>query len=352
MKDSMMMQNVWEQPQVMADCLAMDLNLPLWLRETTSTKRLVLLACGSSRHAAMVAQHWFESIAQIPTRLLDAAAWTDRAPLLEPDTVIIALSQSGQTQDLLAALAQIKAAHPDFRQMLAIANVKDSPLVQRADAAFVTPAGVEGAVAATKSFTAQLVLLARLAVDLAQSREILDLAAVEALRSDLAHLPKAIETTLEDLKNQAMGKSLSLDWMGAESIVILGKGVMQPIALEGALKLKETCYVHAEGFESGDFCHGPMAILKPGFPIIALMPDAKMRSDLDRFRKLGSYVIGIDRRGDEMLSGLDEILEVSETLADWLMPFLMVLPLQLLAYDWARARGLDVDQPRYLTKFI
>jgi D-arabinose 5-phosphate isomerase GutQ len=166
MKDSVMLQNIWEQPQVVADCLALDLNLPSWLHGT-STKRLVLLACGSSRHAALVAQEWFESLAKIPTRVLDAAAWTDRAPLLEPQTVIIAISQSGKTKDVLDALDHIKAAHPEGINVLSIANIADSPLVQRADASLVTPAGVEGAVAATKSFTAQLAVLARLVLDLA-----------------------------------------------------------------------------------------------------------------------------------------------------------------------------------------
>jgi glutamine---fructose-6-phosphate transaminase (isomerizing) len=177
-----------------------------------------------------------------------------------------------------------------------------------------------------------------------------------SLRSDLTTLPKAIEATLISLKNQVVGEGLGLDWMAAESVVILGQGLMQPIALEGALKLKETCYVHAEGFGAGDFCHGPMAILKPGFPVIALLSesrlsDEKLRSDLDRFRSFGSYVIGIGAEGHGRLPGLDEVLAV-EPIASWLMPFVKVLPLQLLAYDWARVKGLDVDQPRYLTKFI
>jgi glutamine---fructose-6-phosphate transaminase (isomerizing) len=355
-QDSVMLQNIWEQPQVVADCLAIDLHLPDWLQKTTSTQRLLFLACGSSRHAALVAQNWFESLAKIPTRVLDAAEWTDRAPLLEPNTTIVALSQSGKTKDLLEALAQIKATHSEPIKVLAIANVAASPLVQMADAGIVTPAGVEGAVAATKSFTAQLTVLARLVVDLAQSRGVLDLTTAERLRSDLAQLPKAIEATLAELKKQAVGEGWGLDWMMAESVVLLGRALMQPIALEGALKLKETCYVHAAGFGAGDFCHGPMAILKPGFPVIALMTDStlsdqKMRSDLDRFRSFGSYIIGIGPRNHDLLPGLDEVLEV-EPIADWLMPFLMVLPLQLLAYDWARSKGLDVDQPRYLTKFI
>lgn len=343
MNDSIMLQNVWEQPKVVADCLAIDLPLP---DSFLSAQRIMLLACGSSRHAGLVAQNWFETIAKIPVQVLDAAAWTDRSPLVESNTLIIALSQSGKTKDLLEALTQIKAVTPEI-QVLAIVNVSDSPLVHLADLAIVTPAGPEGAVAATKSFSAQLAILARIAVNLAEYQSLIS---TSKLRTDLELLPDAILKSLDNLQRH-LGKGIGLDWMVSESIVLLGRGIQQPIALEGALKLKETAYVHAEGFGAGDFCHGPMAILKPGFPIIALMPDQKMRSDLHRFQTLGCPVIGIGRRSHDCLPGLDQVFEL-ESIADWLMPFLIVLPLQLLAYDWARSQGLDVDQPRYLTKFI
>ena len=350
MNDSIMMKNICEQPKVVAHCLAIE--LPLSDR-VLSAQRIMLVACGSSRHAGLVAQHWFETIAKIPVQVLDAAAWTDRSPLVESNTLIIALSQSGKTKDLLEALTQIQAVTPEI-QVLAIVNVSDSPLVHLADSAIVTPAGPEGAVAATKSFSAQLVILARIAVNLAEYKSLISTSIVPAsiskLRTDLNLLPQAIAKSLNNLQRH-IGKGVELDWMVSESIVLLGRGIQQPIALEGALKLKETAYVHAEGFGAGDFCHGPMAILKPGFPIIALMPDQKMRSDLDRFQALGCTVIGIGKQGHDCLLGLDQVFEL-EPIADWLMSFLIVLPLQLLAYDWARSQGLDVDQPRYLTKFI
>jgi glucosamine 6-phosphate synthetase-like amidotransferase/phosphosugar isomerase protein len=346
-QNSVMLQNIWEQPKAVEDCLSIALPLS---DAVLAASHITLLACGSSRHAALTAQHWLESLAQLPTKVLDASAWTNRPPLLDPNTVIIALSQSGKTKDLLESIAQIKAIYPEV-QILAIANVPDSPLAQLANLTIITPAGPEGAVAATKSFTAQLAILARMTLSFAESRFTLAPTQVMALESDLDLLPSTMTQTLEYLKAQALGEALGLDWMKADSLVLLGRGLQQPIALEGALKLKETCYVHAEGFEAGDFCHGPMAILKPGFPIIALRPNEKMRSELDRFRSFGSYVIGIGRRDDRHLSGLDEVLEV-ETIDNWLTPFLTVLPLQLLAYDWARSKGLNVDQPRYLTKFI
>ena len=350
MNDSIMLKNICEQPKVVADCLAIDLPLP---DSFLSAQRIMLLACGSSRHAGLVAQHWFETIAKIPVQVLDAAAWTDRSPLVESNTLIIALSQSGKTKDLLEALTQIKAVTPET-QVLAIVNVSDSPLVHLADSAIVTPAGPEDAVAATKSFSAQLVILARIAVNLAEYKSLISPSivpvSISKLRTDLNLLPQAIAKSLDNLQRH-IGKGVGLDWMVSESIVLLGGGIQQPIALEGALKLKETAYAHAEGFGAGDFCHGPMAILKPGFPIIALMPDQKMRSDLDRFQALGCTVIGIGKRGHDCLPGLDQIFEL-ESIADWLMSFLIVLPLQLLAYDWARSRELNVDQPRYLTKFI
>ena len=355
MNDSIMLQNIREQPRVVTDCLAIDLPLP---GSFLSAQRIMLLACGSSRHAGLVAQHWFETIAKIPVQVLDAADWTDRSPLVESNTLIIALSQSGKTKDLLEALAQIKAVNREI-QVLAIVNAADSPLVHLADASIVTPAGPEGAVAATKSFSAQLAILARITVNLAEYKSLVSTSlfpvSISKLCTDLELLPEAIVKSLDHLQHQ-IGKGVGLDWMVSESIVLLGRGIQQPIALEGALKLKETAYVHAEGFGAGDFCHGPMAILKPGFPIIALMPDLKMRSDLHRFQTLGCTVIGIGKRGHDCLRhdcllGLDQVFEL-ESIADWLMPFLIVLPLQLLACDWARSRGLDVDQPRYLTKFI
>jgi len=348
--NSIMLQNICEQPKVVADCLAIE--LPLSDR-VLSAQRIMVLACGSSRHAGLVAQHWFETIAKIPVQVLDAADWTDRSPLVESNTLIIALSQSGKTKDLLEALVQIKAVNPEI-QVLAIVNVSDSPLVHLVDSAIVTPAGPEGAVAATKSFSAQLAILARIAVNLAEYKSLVSTSifpvSISKFRTDLELLPESIVKSLDHLQHH-IGTGVGLDWMVSESIVLLGRGIQQPIALEGALKLKETAYVHAEGFGSGDFCHGPMAILKPGFPIIALMPDHKMRSDLHRFQTLGCTVIGIGKRGHDCLSGLDQVFEL-ESIADWLMPFLIVLPLQLLAYDWARSRGLNVDQPRYLTKFI
>jgi glutamine---fructose-6-phosphate transaminase (isomerizing) len=168
MNDSIMLKNICEQPKVVADCLAIELPLP---DSFLSAQRIMILACGSSRHAGLVGEHWFETIAKIPVQVLDAAAWTDRSPLVESNTLIIALSQSGKTKNLLEALTQIKAVTPEI-QVLAIGNGADSPLVDLADSAIVTPATPEGAVAATKSFSAQLVILARIAVNLAEYKSL------------------------------------------------------------------------------------------------------------------------------------------------------------------------------------
>jgi glucosamine 6-phosphate synthetase-like amidotransferase/phosphosugar isomerase protein len=355
MQDSVMLKNIGEQAEVVRRSLALALPLPDWLLEA---QRLAIVACGSSRHAALVAQDWFESLAQVPVRVLDAAECCDRLPLLESGTVVIAISQSGKTTDVLETLRgieQLRSVVPQIHT-LSLVNQADSPLALRTDATIVTPAWTEDAVAATKSFTAQLAVLARLVLHLAETRCALSPTQVLALQMDLAMLPDGIEDTLQKLDQQGLGQGHAQSWMEAESIVLLGRGLQRSIALEGALKFKELCYVHAEGFGSGDFCHGPMAIVSPNMPIIALlpsekMPDDKMRSNLDRFRAWGSPVIGIGPQNAEGLSGLDQVLEV-EFVANWLMPFVMVLPLQLLAYDWARSRQLDVDRPRYLTKFI
>ncbi len=350
MQDSVMLKNIGEQAEVVRRSLALPLPLPDWLLEA---ERLAIVACGSSRHAALVAQEWFESLAQVPVQVLDAAEWCYRLPLLEAGTVVIAISQSGKTSDVLETLRgidQLRSVVPHIHT-LSLVNGADSPLALLTDATIVTPAGTEDAVAATKSFTAQLVILARLVLHLAETRCTLSPTQVLALQMDLAMLPDGIEDTLQHLEQQGLGQGHAQSWMAADSIVLLGRGLHRSIALEGALKLKELCYVHAEGFGAGDFCHGPMAIVSPKIPIIALLPDEKMRSDLDRFRAWGSPVIGIGPQNAEGLSGLDQVLEV-EFVANWLMPLVTVLPLQLLAYDWARSQQLDVDRPRYLTKFI
>ena len=344
-----MLRNIHEQPDVVRRSIELEFDVPDWF---FAAKRITIVACGSSRHAALVAQEWIESLARVSVRVLDASQWCDRAVLMEPGTVVIAISQSGKTKDVLETLRwmePLRRATTDRPgvtglKILSVVNGAGSPLGKRSDSAIVTPAGAEGAVAATKSFSAQLVVLARLALMLAEAKGTLTPSEIQALQSDLSQLPDAMAQTLKGLEQRGtrLGRM-------PESVVILGRGLHMPIALEGALKLKETCYVHAEGFGAGDFCHGPMAIVSPSLPIIALLPDEKMRVDLERFRSWGSPIITIDRRDDAIGSAMGFSVE---SVADWLMPFVTVLPLQLLAYDWAVVKGLDVDQPRYLTKFI
>ena len=345
-----MLHNIHEQPDVVQRSIELELNVPDWF---FAAERITIVACGSSRHAALVAQEWIEALARVSVRVVDASEWCDRAVLMEPGTGVIAISQSGRTKDILETLRQIESlgkampALPEATglKILSIVNEAGSPLEMRSDAAIVTPAGVEGAVAATKSFSAQLVILARLALMLAKAKGTLTPTQIQALLSDLSRLPDAMAQTLEGLEQRETTRWGKVP----ESVAILGRGLHTAIALEGALKLKETCYVHAEGFGTGDFCHGPMAIVSPSLPIIAVLPDEKMRVDLERFRSWGSPVMTIHRRDDAIGSELGFSVE---SVADWLMPFVTVLPLQLLAYDWAVMKGLDVDQPRYLTKFI
>ncbi len=343
-----MLHNIHEQPDVVRRSIALELDVPDWF---FAAERITIVACGSSRHAALVAQEWIESLARVSVRVVDASQWCDRAVLMEPGTAVMAISQSGRTKDVLETLRQIESFQRKTSalpgaiglKILSVVNEAGSPLGLRSDWTIVMPAGAEGAVAATKSFSAQLVILARLALMLAEAKGTLTPTQVQALRSDLFQLPDAMAQTLKRLEQRETAR-----WV-PESVVILGRGLHTAIALEGALKLKETCYVHAEGVGAGDFCHGPMAIVSPSLPIIALLPDERMRVDLTRFRSWGSPVMTIDRRDDAIGSGMGFSVE---SVADWLMPFVTVLPLQLLAYDWAVVKGLDVDQPRYLTKFI
>ena len=250
---SVMLRNIHEQPDVVRRSIELKVDVPDWF---FAAERITIVACGSSRHAALVAQEWIESLARVSVRVLDASQWCDRAVLMEPGTVVIAISQSGKTKDVLETLRwmePLRRATTDRPgatglKILSVVNGAGSPLGKQSDSAIVTPAGAEGAVAATKSFSAQLVVLARLALMLAEAKGTLTPSEIQALRSDLCPLPDAMAQTLKGLEQRGtrLGRM-------PESVVILGRGLHMPIALEGALKLKETCYVHAEGFGAGDF---------------------------------------------------------------------------------------------------
>jgi glucosamine 6-phosphate synthetase-like amidotransferase/phosphosugar isomerase protein len=326
-----MLTNILEQPIVAQKCLDMDLLLP-----SHDIHHMTIAACGSSRHTGLVAKYWFEHFSQIPTQVLDAADW--ETPRLPPGSLMYALSQSGQTIDVLSAIAQ---AHP--AQIWGITNGFDTPLHQACHYTLQTPAGEEKAVAATKTLLAQMILLLRVAIALGKSAE-----------SELQQLPQLIQQTIA--LSQPIAQTIAPKIAAHQNLMLLGRGIDYPIALEGALKLKETAYIHAEGMAAGDFMHGPIAIVEPGFPVIMIaIPDspnyAALVANAKRIKSYGAGLVGITTTDSPDRDLFDIVLPVA-SIAPILSPLLSVIPLQFLAYYVALEKGVNVDAPRNLTKFI
>lgn len=341
---SQMWTNIWEQPIVAERCLAVDLGE---MPEVEAIAQICFAACGTSRHAALVARSWWSMLTQLPVLVEDAA---DGAPLTLPErSLLVLLSQSGQTRDVLEVAQRFSD-----RRRWGMTNGAQTKLHELADYVLQTPAGEEKAVAATKTFLAQLILLLRLAL-LWHDRSGLQNPRVITLQAQLAQLPQQIEATLKLLEQPCHRVAEHLK--SADRMMLLGSGINFPIALEGALKLKETVYVHAEGASSGNFMHGPIAMIDQGFPVVMIaIPGsksyAKTIAEAQRVKSYGAYLIGIttvDAAADgDLFDAVLPIVSVDELIS----PMLTVLPLQLLAYEMAKVRGLDIDTPRNLTKFI
>ena len=359
-----MLKEIHEQPRSMRDTLLGRFSLEegeLRLEELgpaaeglRDASRLILLACGTSWHAALVGKFLVERLAGLPAEVDYGSEFRYRTPLVGPGAVAVAISQSGETADTLAAFreARSRGALP-----VAICNVRGSMLTREATGSLLTHAGPEIGVASTKAFTAQLVALALLALHLGRLRGRLS---ADECRAHLAAL-----TRIPHLMEQALGREREVEELArrltqARDFLYLGRGVNYPIALEGALKLKEISYLHAEGYPAGEMKHGPIALVDDGLPVVALCPAGqvyeKMLSNVQEVKARGGRVIAVASSGDSELRSLldgpgDAVLEVPECPELW-SPFLTVLPLQLLAYHVALRAGRDVDQPRNLAKSV
>jgi glucosamine--fructose-6-phosphate aminotransferase (isomerizing) len=359
-----MLKEIHEQPRAMRDTLLGRFSLEegeVHLEELGSAaeslreaSRVVLLACGTSWHAGLVGKFLIEHLARIPAEVDYGSEFRYRDPLVAPGTVAVAISQSGETADTLAAFreARSRGALP-----LAICNVQGSMLTREAAGSLLTHAGPEIGVASTKAFTGQLVALSLLALHLGRLRGTLS---AEACREHLAHL-----TRIPHLMEQALGgeravEDLSRSLSHARDFLFLGRGVNYPIALEGALKLKEISYLHAEGYPAGEMKHGPIALVDEDLPVVALCPSGrvheKMLSNVQEVKARGGRVIAVAPAGDPAVQALlgdpgDALLEIPACPELW-SPFLTVIPLQLLAYHVALRAGRDVDQPRNLAKSV
>jgi glutamine---fructose-6-phosphate transaminase (isomerizing) len=355
-----MLKEIFEQPQVIEDTLrgrvsglggevVLD-SAGLSAAAVKNFRRIFLVACGTSWHAALVGKFLIESLAGIPTEVDFASEFRYRSPLVDKQTLVVLISQSGETADTLAALAEAKQRQA---QTLTICNVLGSSMTREAHGTLYTHAGPEIGVASTKAFTAQLAALNLLALFLGRKSGNLSAAKATAYMDRLRGVPSLVEKVL---KTDAHIQDLAGQLFKHKDFLYLGRGINYPIALEGALKLKEISYIHAEGYPAGEMKHGPIALIDGRMPVVTLATDssvlAKVISNIQEVKTRDGSVLALVTRGNrEVAKKADWIIEMPPV-EESLSPMLNVIPLQLLAYHVAVKRGCDVDQPRNLAKSV
>ena len=350
-----MAKEIAEQPTVLADAIKHYVtddgrNLPPQTPNFNGIDRIIMVACGTAYLACATAKYWIERLAQIPVEVDIASEFRYRTPPIGPNTLAIFVSQSGETADTLAALRHVA----ERAQILSVVNVAESSIARESDVALPILAGTEIGVASTKAFTCQLTVLLALALKAGQDRGTLSNADLQKHVADLRTLPGRISSALG--ANETIAE-VAQDLAKARDILFLGRGQMYPIALEGALKLKEISYIHAEGYASGELKHGPIALIDPAVPVIVMAPrDALFDKTVSNMHEVmargGRVVLVTDSAGAiEAGDGTTAIITMPE-IPDLLAPILYAIPAQLLAYHTAVAKGTDVDQPRNLAKSV
>ncbi|HVZ40177.1 MAG TPA: glutamine--fructose-6-phosphate transaminase (isomerizing) [Candidatus Kapabacteria bacterium] len=312
-------------------------------------RRIIIVACGTSWHSALVGEYMFEQLAGIPTEVEYASEFRYRDPVIFKDDLVIAISQSGETADTLAALREAKRRGATA---IGIVNVVGSTIARETEAGVYAHAGPEIGVASTKAFTSQLMVLALMTVKLARMRRMGAAEGAQILKA-FEELPAKIEETLAHAEQV---RAIAHTYAGARNFLYLGRGYNFPVALEGALKLKEISYIHAEGYPAAEMKHGPIALIDENMPVVFVVPDddiyEKVISNIQEVRARSGRVIAIATEGDERIESLAEhVIYVPRTLP-FLAPIINVLPLQLLSYYIAVERGCNVDQPRNLAKSV
>ena len=351
-----MQKEIFEQPRAIGDTLAnivsfgpelFGANIEDW----KTFDQILILACGTSYYSACVAKYWLEDIAGIPTQVEIASEYRYRTTVPNPKTLVVVVSQSGETADTLAALRHAKGL--GHKHTLAICNVASSAMVRETDWHFLTKAGAEIGVASTKAFTTQLLALYLLAVSIAKRADKISAEKERELLRELRHLPKALHAVLA-LEPQIIAWSDA--FAKCENALFLGRGLHYPIALEGALKLKEISYIHAEAYPAGELKHGPLALVTDKMPVVTVAPNddllEKLKSNMQEVKARGGKLYVFADQDTEIVSsdGIN-VIRLPEHYGK-LSPILHVVPLQLLAYHTACARGTDVDKPRNLAKSV
>ena len=354
-----MLKEIHEQPTALAETLGGKVSLEtgdlslggeLFAPERVAGfDRVLLLACGTSWHAALIGKFLIEGMARLPVEVDYGSEFRYRRPVVDSRTLTIGISQSGETADTVAALSEARRAGSP---LAAIVNVQGSQIARMAEAVLPTHAGPEIGVASTKAFTTQLAVLYLVAAKLRESRG-LGKGLTPEERTALARLPKAAS---QALASEPRIEELARQFYGAENFLYLGRGLHYPVALEGALKLKEISYIHAEGYPAGEMKHGPIALVDENLPVLVLAPhDGWREKTISNLREVksrdGIAIVVTTREDPEVSEAADEVLQIPETTPE-LQPILSVIPLQLFAYHVAVRRGCDVDQPRNLAKSV
>jgi glucosamine--fructose-6-phosphate aminotransferase (isomerizing) len=316
-----------------------------------SVRRVVIVACGTSYHAGLVGRYAIEWWSRLPVEMDIASEFRYRNPVLDEHDLVIGISQSGETADTLAAM---RLARERGAKVLAITNIQGSQATRDSDGVLFTRAGLEIGVAATKTFVAQVAAMYLFALKLAQLRGKLEQDVIDGLTAELRAMPHAMATLVDSVDDRI--KAIAEHWKDAGFFLYLGRHVGLPICLEGALKLKEISYIPTDAYAAGEMKHGPIALLDERTPVVCVATDSpvldKVLSNIAEVRARGAHVIAVATEGSGQVGEhAEEVVEVPRT--DWLLqPLLAVIPLQLLAYHIARARGLNVDQPRNLAKTV
>ena len=313
-------------------------------------ERIYIIACGTSWHAGLAGKFLFEEFSGIPTEVDLASEFRYRNPLVNAKTLVLAVSQSGETADTLAAVREAKRRGAS---VISICNVMESSITRETGWSFMTHAGPEIGVASTKAFTTQLTALYLIAVHFGREKGALNADRARELIHELVKLPRMLETALSGNPHI---EALARNYFHYRDFIYLGRGINYPIALEGALKLKEISYIHAEGYPAGEMKHGPIALIDENMPVVALAPRdstyPKMLGNIEEVKARGGRIIAVVNEGDtEASEKADDSITVPQA-SPYLTPVVLSIPLQLLAYHIAVLKGTDVDQPRNLAKSV
>ncbi|MCH2327203.1 MAG: glutamine--fructose-6-phosphate transaminase (isomerizing) [Rhodospirillales bacterium] len=353
-----MLKEIYEQPQVIGDTLHSFVNpaqrsitLPDFSFDPAEATKFTLIACGTSYYACLVAKYWLETLARVPVEADIASEFRYRGAAMPEGGLAVFVSQSGETADTLAAL---RYAKDQGQKILSVVNVPESTIARESDAVLHTNAGPEVGVASTKAFTTQLTVLGCLAIRVAKARGAIDAETEARLVGALTEVPaRAAEVLNHDERLRELAEEIAK----ARDVLYLGRGTSYPIALEGALKLKEISYIHAEGYAAGEMKHGPIALIDDGVPVIVIAPTddlfEKTASNIAEVMARGGRVIFFsDTRGEKRLAGETAVTIALPEVDPFVTPILYAIPVQLLAYHTAVIKGTDVDQPRNLAKSV